>query len=141
MLGRVFKIPRLLRRSQQPKCIPKTPQASFYNIVDVFGARSHMRAEILLFLGAVAQSVPISRLSGVLASARQSTTVAINALEAFGVVRSIRRGPERLIALEDRWVAHAELLCLIRRLNALDTTYADLAAAYRTSRGTVGYIK
>ncbi len=94
---------------------------------------------MLLFLGALGEPIPISRLSGGLARDRYSIFTAINGLEVFGIVRSTRRGSYRRVCLDDRWVAYRELLHLIRRLNSLDTTYADLAAAYSASGGTVAY--
>ena len=139
-LGRIFPIPAGVVHRMSFSAMGSKPR--LYAAVDVFGDATHAaRAESLLFLDALDESVPISRLSGVLGRDRFPTTCAIDALEAFGMVRSIRRRKQRLVSLDRDWVAYEDLSRLIRRLNRIDPTYADLAAAYLAVGGNVAYIR
>ncbi len=112
-----------------------------YDILNVLtvGRTLPTRGEVLLFLAAVGEAVPISRLSGALSRARFSVLTAVNALESYRIVISVRDKYRRLIQLNEDWEAYPEMLRLLRRLNKLDGTYAELAAAYRDAGGKVVY--
>jgi len=112
-----------------------------YDVIDMLANAANLpvRGEILLFLAALEESVPISRLSGVLSRARYSVQKAVDGLESFRILISIRDYPRRLIKLNDDWEAYPEMLRLLRRLNKVDSTYAELAAAYRDAGGKVVY--
>lgn len=52
---------------------------------------------------------------------------------------SVRDRYRRLVKLDEDWEAYPEMLRLLRRLNKVNSTYANLAAAYRDAGGTVVY--
>lgn len=104
-----------------------------YDVLDVLanGATLPTRGEILLFLAALGDHIPISQLSGVLSKARYSVEGSVDALESYGILISVRDKSRRLITLNEDWEAYPEMLRLLRRLNNIDRTYVELAAAYR----------
>lgn len=52
---------------------------------------------------------------------------------------SVRDKYRRFVKLNEDWEAYPEMLRLLRRLNNVDSTYAELVAAYRDAGGKVVY--
>jgi hypothetical protein len=140
-LGRHYGVPA--REKFPLRLTSPEPLDQEFDPLNLFGqdASLYGRSEVLLFLGALASPIPISRVAGVLRKDRNTILGQIKTLETSGLVSSTRRAHERLLRLNEEWAASTELVVLLRKLNAISPQFVDLAAAYNAAGGAVAYIR
>jgi DNA-binding transcriptional ArsR family regulator len=94
----------------------------------LFGSR--LRERILKLLVLVEPAYP-RQIAALLGEHLVSVQNAVSALQELGVVASRLVGRTRLVELDRRWYAAAELRALLERLTEGDTEIRQLAAAVR----------